>query len=116
MLVIAVAGAAIPFGVAAASGTFLSGSLASELLQSRIQLRILKQDDAAGVTCQDRRVVDARVVKKPRLHKLGAKISERKWQEQWSFLQCGKVVSYRVFLTEVGQGGAFFSFVKMPAA
>ncbi len=33
-----------------------------------------------------------------------------KWQEQWVLNRCGTQVGYRVFFTDVGDGGAYFAF------
>ncbi len=101
-----------PGDALAQNKSFLKTSLASNLLQSRTQVRILKADDQADLTCKEKAFVAAEVVKTPVLHRLNAKVSARKWQEQWTLSRCGRPVGYRVFFTEVGQGGAYFSFVQ----
>lgn len=86
-------------------------SLASELLAARTQSRILRLDDASDSTCQDRRFLDATVVKAPQSNGVSGTIEERKWQEYWTLDRCGTTVGYWVFYTEVGAGGAYFSIL-----
>lgn len=86
----------------------LEASLASKLLQSRAQLRIYRHDDQVDLACQTRSFVDAEVLRRP--HVVDATLNERKWLERWVLNRCGDRVAYHVFFTEVGQGGAFFSF------
>jgi hypothetical protein len=87
-------------------------SLASDLLQSRAQLRIFRHDDQADLACQSRNFVAAKVVRSPRV--VNETLNERKWIERWVLDRCGDHVSYDVYFTEVGQGGAIFSFLEVP--
>ena len=86
----------------------LAASLASKLLQSRAQLRIYRHDDQVDLKCQSRSFVDAKVVRVPRV--TDEVLIERKWLERWVLNRCGNQIAYHVFFTEIGQGGAFFSF------
>ncbi len=86
----------------------LSGSLASNLLQARAQLRIYRHDDQLDLGCQSRAFVDADVATQPRV--VNQSLDERKWVETWVLDRCGIEISYHVYFTEVGDGGAFFSF------
>ncbi len=86
----------------------LSGSLASNLLQARAQLRIYRHDDRIDLGCQSRAFVDADVVTQPRV--VDRSLNERKWVETWVLERCGIEISYHVYFTVVGDGGAFFSF------
>lgn len=86
-------------------------SLASDLIQARAQQRILKEDDAADLACQQRHFAKAEVVREPEVKSEG-RISETKWQEQWTLVRCGQAIGYRVFFTEVGLGGAYFAVVR----
>ena len=98
---------------ASAQGSALAGaSLASSLVQSRAQLRILKADDKVDLACETRTFTEAQVITEPAVKTVSATVSERKWQEQWTLDRCGQPVGYRVFFTEVGDGGAYFSFVR----
>ena len=109
----AIAATALPFNAALAQGSALAGtSLASSLVQSRTQVRILKADDKQDNACRDKRFLEAEVITQPSVRTVSATVSERKWQEQWTLERCGDPVGYRVFFTEVGDGGAYFSFVQ----
>ncbi|MEO5338412.1 MAG: hypothetical protein H7841_16210 [Magnetospirillum sp. WYHS-4] len=94
-----------------ASAAGLGKSIASDLIQARAQQRILKEDDAADGSCHQRHFATAEVVRQPEVQSLG-RIAETKWQEQWTLMRCGLPVGYRVFFTEVGLGGAYFSVVR----
>jgi hypothetical protein len=98
---------------AGASKGALSASLASDLVQSRAQISIYRHDDQMDVDCQDRRFMNAKVVNKPRV--VNQSLNERKWIELWSLRRCGRDIHYHVYFTEVGQGGAFFSFKEVEA-
>ena len=89
----------------------LRESLASNLLQSRAQLRIFRHDDEVDLSCQSRAFVGAEVVSQPRM--IDKDLDERKWLERWVLDRCGAEVSYHVFFTEVGEGGAYFSFQEI---
>ncbi len=98
--------------VSAGNDDFQIGrSLASTLVQSRTAARILKNEDQTSATCEEWRFVDAEVVKIPSVIPVSAEVKERKWQEQWTLERCGNSVGYRVFFTEVGQGGTYFSVI-----
>ncbi len=86
-------------------------SLASDLLRSRAQLRIYRHDDQADLACQSRNFVAAKVVRSPRV--VNETLNERKWIERWVLDRCGDHVTYDVYFTEVGQGGAIFSFLEV---
>jgi hypothetical protein len=86
-------------------------SLASALLQSRAQLRIFRHDDQADLGCQSRNFVAAKVMRTPRV--VNETLNERKWIERWVLDRCGDRVTYDVYFTEVGQGGAIFSFLEV---
>ncbi len=86
-------------------------SLASNFLQSRAQLRIYRHDDQADLACQSRTFVAAKVVRTPRI--VSEALNERKWIERWVLDRCGDRVTYDVYFTEVGQGGAIFSFLEV---
>jgi hypothetical protein len=106
-------GLAIPLaGLAHAGQTNpFTSSLASELLQSRAQLRIYRHDDQADLACQTRNFVAAKVVRQPRI--VDEKLNERKWIERWVLDRCGAHVTYDVYFTEVGEGGAIFTFLEV---
>lgn len=87
-------------------------SLASSLVESRAQLRILKEDDKQDAACAERHFTNTEVVTEPTVKVVSAAVSERKWQEQWTLERCGAAIGYRVFFTEVGDGGAYFSFLR----
>ena len=100
-------------GIARAGEYFQIGrSMASELLVSRTQSRILRTDDEADRVCDRRHFVDARVVKEPETIINGSSIPERKWQEYWRLDRCGTEIGYYVFFTVVGDGGAYFSILS----
>ena len=95
----------------AAAGDPFDASLASDLLQSKAQLRIFRHDDQADLACQSRNFVAAKVVRKPRV--VNESLNERKWIERWVLNRCGDRVTYDVYFTEVGQGGAIFTFLEV---
>jgi len=86
-------------------------SLASSFLQSRAQIRIFRHDDQADLACQSRSFVAAQVVREP--HVVDDTLNERKWIERWVMDRCGDQVTYDVYFTEVGDGGAIFSFLEV---
>jgi hypothetical protein len=92
------------------AGNYDTGSLASEFLQSRTQVTILSHDDEAAPNCKDKHIVKATPTVLPTERSTGA-VLERKWQEQWTLDRCGKQVSYYIFFTEVGKGGAYYSII-----
>jgi Putative peptidoglycan binding domain len=105
--------ASLPPSAGAANSGPLSASLASNLVQSRAQVSIFRHDDQMDVACQDRRFVNAKVVNQPRV--VDQALNERKWIELWSLKRCGRDIQYHVYFTEVGDGGAFFSFREVEA-
>ena len=86
-------------------------SLASSFLQSRAQIRIFRHDDQADLACQSRSFVAAKVVREPKV--VDDTLKERKWIERWVMDRCGDQVVYDVYFTEVGDGGAIFSFLEV---
>lgn len=88
-----------------------NASLASQFLQSRAQIRIYRHDDQADLACQSRSFVAAKVVREP--HVVDDTLNERKWIERWVMDRCGDQVVYDVYFTEVGDGGAIFSFLEV---
>jgi hypothetical protein len=88
-----------------------TASLASQFLQSRAQIRIYRYDDQADLACQSRSFVAAKVVRHP--HVVDDTLNERKWIERWVMDRCGDQVVYDVYFTEVGKGGAIFSFLEV---
>ena len=40
-------------------------------------------------------------------------LNERKWIERWVLNRCGAHVTYDVYFTEVGDGGAIFTFREL---
>ncbi len=110
--VVAIAAAGLAASGAFATEFFVGGkSLASELLVSKTQIGILKADDKADGNCQQRRFLNARVLSEPvTVAAKGA--TKRKWQEYWTLDRCGAKIGYFVYFTEVGSGGAYFSFVN----
>lgn len=84
----------------------LSSSMATPLLKSRTQVRILKHDDRLAGRCANKRFASAEIITRP----TDAGSGQKKWQEQWVLNRCGTPVGYRVFFTDVGDGGAFFAF------
>lgn len=98
---------------ALAQDYFVSGkSMASSLIVNRTQTRILRADDKADGTCDQRKFIRATVVKDPVTKINGASVAERKWQEYWRLDRCGTEIGYWVFFTEVGDGGAYFSILR----
>ena len=87
------------------------GSLASTLLINRTQTQILLHDDQADMSCTQRQFTGAVLVgtMTETVGKAGEAI-ERKSQEQWTLNRCGRTVGYRVFFTDLGDGGAYFAF------
>lgn len=98
----------LPHTAGAATGNPLAASLATDLVQSRAQVSIFRHDDRQDLGCQDRRFVDAKVMNRPRV--VNQTLNERKWIERWSLDRCGQKISYDVYFTLVGDGGAFYSF------
>lgn len=98
----------LPQLASALSSDPLAASLATDLIQSRAQISIFRHDDQMDVGCQDRRFVSSNVVNRPRV--VNQALNERKWMERWSLNRCGQEISYDVYFTVVGEGGAFFSF------
>ena len=98
-------------GAAAGEANPFKASLASNLLQSRAQLRIYRHDDQADLACQSRHFVGAEVVRSPWI--ADESLNERKWIERWVLNRCGDHVTYDVYFTEVGMGGAIFSFLEV---
>ena len=98
-------------GAAAQDGEALAQSMASALVKSRTQLRILRRDDRADAACARRIFVAARVVRAPVRTLVDAAVHETKWEEVWTLDRCGREVGYRVFFTEVGTGGTYFSIL-----
>ena len=101
-------------GAEAAEDVTFDPSLASPLLQSKAQIRIFAVDDAADVTCKSRKFVDVDVVTQPQVVQLAPKVRQKKWQEQWTMERCGEPIGYRMFFTDLGDGGAYFSYLPMP--
>jgi len=97
--------------VQAAEENPFDASIASTFLQSRAQIRIYRHDDQVDLTCQSRSFVTAQVVRKP--HVVDDKLNERKWIERWVMDRCGDQVTYDVYFTEVGKGGAIFTFLEV---
>jgi hypothetical protein len=95
------------------AGNYDTGSLASEFLQSRTQITILGHDDEAAPNCKEKHFVKVTLAVLPTEQSTGA-VTERKWQEQWTLNRCGTQVSYYIFFTEVGKGGAYYSIVDPP--
>lgn len=101
-------------GAEAAEDSTFDPSLASALLQSKAQIRIFAVDDAADAKCKSRKFIDVDVVTQPKVVQLSPKVRQKKWQEQWTVERCGKPVGYRMFFTDLGDGGAYFSYLPMP--
>jgi len=99
---------------AAASGGFqpLADSLASPFVQSRAMVQILRADDPLDQICTERKFIDAWLVPTSRKITRSGEIRQRKWQEQWTLARCGTPIGYRVFFTEIGDGGVYFSVLK----
>ena len=94
-------------GPALAEG--LTASIAPSLLKARTQASILKTDDQADLNCTDKAFSDAEVTYQP----WQENAEETKWLENWTLNRCGTQVTYRVFFTTVGDGGAYFSFEEL---
>ena len=109
-LVIALSGPASQPARAGEANAF-GASLASDLLKSRAQIRIFRHDDQADLACQSRNFVAAKVVRSPWV--ADESLNERKWIERWVLNRCGNHVTYDVYFTEVGKGGAIFSFLEV---
>ncbi len=103
------------FGASAAQPGFFDNSLASPLVQSMTQRRILQTDDAADAACQSRAFASALVVQQPVVAQHSGYTS-KSWQEDWTLKRCGTDVYYRVFYSEVGAGGINFSVVPLDSA
>lgn len=105
--------AAVAHNPAIADERISDGSLATNLLKSRAQVRILRHDDSVHGGCRAKAFSGISVVKAParggRNSETGV-ASERKWQEDWGLDRCGETVRYRVFFTDVGDAGAYFAF------
>lgn len=86
-------------------------SIASAFLQSRAQIRIFRHDDKENLDCQSKNFVDAQVVSRPEV--VDESLNERKWIERWVLNRCGDHVTYDVYFTEVGDGGAIFTFRQL---
>jgi hypothetical protein len=93
---------------AAADGP-LDVSIASPLLKSKAQIRILSHDDGLTAGCTHKAFDSAAIITQPAFQ--GGNRG-RKWQEQWVLNRCGTKVGYRVFFTDVGEGGAYFAFQR----
>lgn len=89
----------------------LKDSLASNLIKSRAQISIYKHDDQQDLACQDRSFVNSRVVTQPRVS--NKQTNERKWVERWALNRCGSQVAYHVYFTDVGDGGAYYSYKQV---
>ena len=98
----------LPQATGAATGGPLAASLASDLVRSRAQISIFKHDDQVDLGCQQRRFMDSKVLTRPRV--VNTTTNESKWVERWSLDRCGQWISYDVYFTVVGEGGAFYSF------
>jgi len=98
----------LPQATGAAAGKPLANSLATDLIQSRAQISIFKHDDQMDLSCQQRRFVGSEVLSRPRV--VNKTLNERKWVERWSIERCDQRISYDVYFTVVGDGGAFYSF------
>jgi hypothetical protein len=98
------------FSLGARAGNYDFGSLASEFLQSKTEMTILSHDDLAVPSCADKHVVKASPSGEPAEQSVGS-VLERKWTERWTLERCGVEVSYMVFFTVVGNGGAYYAIV-----
>jgi peptidoglycan hydrolase-like protein with peptidoglycan-binding domain len=98
----------LPQSASASNNGPLAASLASDLVQSRAQISIFRHDDQMDVGCQSRRFVSSKIVNRPRV--VNQALNERKWLERWSLDRCGQEISYDVYFTVVGEGGAYYSF------
>jgi hypothetical protein len=108
---LAIAAPGITPGGPAQAGDPFDASIASDLLQSKAQIRIFRHDDQADLACQSRNFVTTSVVRSPRV--VNETLNERKWIERWVLDRCGSQVTYDVYFTEVGQGGAIFTFLEV---
>ncbi len=104
------AGAAVDAPRAEETNPF-GDSIASAFLQSRAQIRIYRHDDKQDLDCRSKTFVDAQVVSNPEV--VNASRNERKWIERWILNRCGDHVTYDVYFTEVGEGGAIFTFRQL---
>lgn len=84
----------------------LSRSIATPLLKTKTQIRILKHDDQLAGHCAEKSFDSAEIITRP----VEVSTGKTKWQEQWVLNRCGTQVGYRVFFTDVGDGGAYFAF------
>ncbi len=91
----------------------LKESLASNLIKSRAQISIYKHDDQQDLACQERSFMNSRVVTQPRVS--NKQTNERKWVERWALNRCGQQVAYHVYFTDVGDGGAYYSYRQVGA-
>jgi len=102
---------------AASKDAALAVSMASALLKAKTQVRILKHDDSLAAGCYEKTFSSAEIVTRPVVevasYVRGKGDSARKWQEHWVLDRCGTKVGYRVFFTDVGNGGAYFSFRQL---
>jgi hypothetical protein len=89
-------------------GDPLAASMAPSLLKTKTQIRILKHDDEQASACRQKSFAAAEIITRPS----DAGHGQRKWQEQWVLDRCGTPVGYRVFFTDVGDGGAYFAFTQ----
>ena len=103
----------LPYAAGAATSNPLASSLATDLVQSRAQISIFKHDDQRDLSCQNRQFVSSQVLTRPRV--VNQTLNERKWVERWALDRCGQRISYDVYFTVVGAGGAFYSFREAKA-
>lgn len=106
----------LPSSLSANDGR-VTKSLAPHLLKAKAQTRILRHDDGvASRACLKKTFSAVSVVTKPSSKTAsrsnGKVYQERKWQEQWVLDRCGTEIGYRVFFTDVGDGGAYFAFTQ----
>lgn len=106
--------ATAPAAQAAPQG-FFDSSLASHLVQSMTQRRILQTDDAIDTSCKSRDFTGALVVQQPVVLRHSGYTS-KEWQEDWTLSRCGNDVFYRVFYNEIGSGGITFSIAPLDSA
>lgn len=98
------------FAGSARAGNYDMGSLASQFLQSKTEITILSHDDLAAPDCHRKRFLRVSPVVQPSIRRVGG-IAERRWQEEWTLERCGIEVSYQVFFTDVGDGGAYYAII-----
>lgn len=103
----------VVFAGSARAGNYDIGSFASQFLQSKTEITILSHDDLAAPDCHQKRFLRVTPVAQPSIQRIGA-IVQRQWQEEWTLERCGIEVSYWVFFTEVGDGGAYYAIVDPP--